>query len=200
MAPQTKRKRGPQQRTIEKAQQGLLEMLQAAGMEVTEDQIKAAYETAHTPREHPDTSMLQAEGMLLHIRNASKHFMAKKCLECGEAFSTTYIAVSYCSALCRGTAMEKRMGIRWNYETDHYENLGAERPLIVGPQAYQALLAFARRVLDQDGLLVQDADPTPSEPDEESSPNQSAPDTTPVVSPPQSTKVSLGGIFDRAPF
>ena len=194
------KKRGPQKRTIEKAQQGLLQMLQAAGMDVSEEDIKAAYNTAHTPKEHPDSAMLQAEGMLLHIRHASRHFIAKKCLECGEAFSTTYIAVSYCSALCRGTAIEKKMGIRWNYDTDHYENLSAERPLIVGPQAYQELLAFARRILDQDALIVQDADPKPAVPSEDIGPNPSVPDTTPESSPPLPAKVSLGGIFGRAPF
>jgi hypothetical protein len=194
------RKRGPQKRTIEKAQSGLLDFFKAAGIEVSEDEIKAAYETKYTPKEHPDTAMLQAEGMLLHIRHASKHFMAKRCLECKEAFSTTYIAVSYCSALCRGTAIERQMGIRWDYESDHYQNLEAERPLIVGPQAYQELLKFARRVLDQHEILVQDADPTPDVSSEDTGPNQSVPDTTPVVSPPQQGKVVRQGLFGPVPF
>lgn len=192
------KRRGPQKRTIEKAQNGLLDFFKAAGMDVSEEQVKAAYETAHTPREHPDYAMLQAEGMLLHIRGASRHFITKKCLECKEAFSTTYISVSYCSSLCRGTAIEKQMGIRWNYETDHYRNLGNEQPLIVGPQAYQVLLAFAHRVIEQNGVTVLDQEP--SESVEEPNPNPSVPDTIPEPSLPQPTKVSLGGIFGRAPF
>jgi hypothetical protein len=167
-------------------------------MDVSEAEVKAAYETAHVPREHTDYAMLQAEGMLLHIRGASKHFITKKCLECGEAFSTTYISVAYCSSLCRGTAIEKQTGIRWNYETDRYRNLGNEQPLIVGPKAYQVLLAFARRVLEQDGVTVLDQEP--NEHDGEPDPNPPAPDTIPEPSPPQLAKASPSGIFGRAPF
>jgi hypothetical protein len=197
-----RRKRGPQKRTIEKAQAGLLDFLKAAGMEVSEEDVRAAYEVAYTPKNHPDTAMLQAEGMLLHIRQASKHFMAKKCLECEEAFSTTYIGVAYCSDLCRGKAIEKQMGIRWDYSKDHYENLSAERPLIVGPQAYQALLAFAHRVIEQHGLVVQETpvSPTPDESDQVPHPNLSAPDTTPEPSLPQLASASHVGLFGPAPF
>lgn len=202
MPSKVRHKRGPQKRTIEKAQQGLMAFFQAAGLEVSEEEIKAAYEKQYIPREHADAAMLQAEGMLLHLRHASKHFIAKKCLECGEVFSTTYIAVSYCSSLCRGTAIEKQMGIRWNYETDHYANLQAERPLIVGPQAYQVLLEFARRVLEQHNLVVQEPvdDPIDGESAEVPHPNQSAPDTTPEPLPPQLASASREGLFGPVPF
>jgi hypothetical protein len=196
------RKRGPQKRTIDRAQAGLLDFFKAAGMEVSEEDVKAAYEVKYNPHEHPDSRMLQAEGMLLHLRTAAKQFMAKKCLECEEVFSTNYIGVAYCSDLCRGKAIEKQMGIRWDYEKDHYENLSAERPLIVSPPAYQVLLEWARRVLELDGLVVQEspANPMPPESDEEQNPNSSVPDTNPEPSLPQLTSVSPGGLFGPAPF
>lgn len=196
------RRRGPQKRTIAKAQAGLLDFFKSAGIEVSESDVKAAYEAQFVPREHPDSAMLQAEGMLLHIRTAAKGFVAKKCLECTEVFSTNYIGVAYCSALCRGKAIEKQMGIRWNYETDHYQNLGAEHPLVVTPAAYQVLLEFAHRVLEQHDLVVQEnvERPMNDELDLEHYPNSSVPDTIPEISLPQSTAASPSGLFGPVPF
>lgn len=201
MVTRARSKRGPQKRTIEKAQAGLLDFFKSAGMTVSEDDVKAAYDAQFNPKEHPDSAMLQAEGML-HILKAARHFIAKKCLECGEVFSTNYIGVSYCSALCRGKAIEKQMGIRWNYETDHYANLGAEHPLVITPAVYQVLLEFARRVLEQDGIVLKETsdDPIVSEPSEEQYPNQSVPDTIPEISLPQSTVASPSGLFGPVPF
>jgi hypothetical protein len=197
----TRNKRGPQRRTIEKAQAGLLEFFQAAGIEVSPEDVQAAYERQYTPREHPDSAMLQAEGVL-HILRAPKHFVAKKCLECKEAFSTNYISVSYCSALCRGTAIERQMGIRWDYSKDHYENLGAEHPLVVGPEAYQVLLEFAQQVIQNHESIVHESSESLGDDEsvEEQNPNQSVPDTILEPSLPQLATVSPSGLFGPVPF
>lgn len=175
--------RKPQQRTKDAATDFLAEFLKSAGMEVTKEEVEASYATEdrYKPREHEDYSQLQAEGVLLYLENRARNFMPKMCKHCKQAFSTMYKNVAYCSTLCAGTAMEKRMGIRWDYSRDSYEMMDAERPLIVGPQAYQVLLEMAQRVLDNHGILVQEEAQKEqqmlSEPDEELDPSQPLLDT-----------------------
>lgn len=114
--------------------------------------IKEAYEA---PVVRHDTRMLQAEGVLLHIYNAQRTMMHKYCKRCNEVFSTRYQAVAYCSDLCRQKAMEA-IGIRWNPRTDHYENMDAERPIIVSPSVHSVILQAARRILEDQNILVEE--------------------------------------------
>ena len=187
--------RKPNAKKVAEAQAGLLAFLQSAGVEVEEEQIATALnadEQRYVPREHQDFSRLQSEGVLLYLENRAIGFMAKICKECKQAFSTRYKNVAYCSSLCAGTAMQKKMGIRWDYSRDSYEMMDVERPLIVGPQAYQVLLEMAQRILDNHNILVQEHLETPSpdasellEDDEEQHPNLQEDDTNLEVSPPE---------------
>lgn len=107
----------------------------------------------------PEISMLQAEGVLLHIYNANRTMLSKYCKECKEVFSTRYQAVAYCSNSCRRKAME-RVGIHWNPQTDNYANIGAERPIVVSPEVHAVIVKAAQRILeDQNIQLVQDQEP-----------------------------------------
>lgn len=185
----------------EEAASFLSNFLKEAGMEVDQETVDSSFaDNRYKPAEAADTPMLQAEGVLLYLQNAARNFMPKKCQwqGCGQIFSTQYINVAYCSSLCRGKAMESR-GIRWDYSKDHYRLMDADRPLIVGPQAYQVLVEMAHRILENHDYLQQET-PSPddseqSESDEDTSPNQSVPDTTPVVSPPQLDHPSSSGDF-----
>ena len=100
-----------------------------------------------------DFPILQSEGVLLHLQSTAKAFQHKKCKECGELFATRYFSVAYCSNQCRARKLQRDFGIVWDPQKDQYENLGAERPLLIGPQAYQTLLEFCHRFLEQDGFV-----------------------------------------------
>lgn len=189
------------------AQAGLLSFLQSAGMDVQEEDVAKALndEDRYTPKEHPDVPMLQAEGVLLYLENRARNFMPKICKWCGQAFSTMYKNVAYCSTLCSGTALQKRMGIKWDYNRDTYAMIDAERPLIVGPQAYALLVAMAEKILEGHYLLLEEHAQQPSdqkdhESFEDTLTNPEALDTTPEPSLPQSTDPSLeGGPFGFGP-
>lgn len=146
--------RKPRAATVDKAKEGLAEFLKMAGVDTTELQASidalGTRERDYTPREHHEYKTLQAEGVLLIAESQAKALMHKKCKrqECGEIFMTRYNGVAYCSDLCRGKEMETRIGVRWNYSIDRYEAIGVDRPLVVGPQAYQALLEMARRIVE----------------------------------------------------
>lgn len=196
-----------QQRTKDNAVDFLTSFLQSAGMEVTQEQVAETYEDdRYKPREHEDYSRLQAEGVLLYLENRARSSMPKLCKWCKQAFSTTYKNVAYCSTLCAGKALEKRMGIRWDYSRDSYEMMDAERPLIVGPEAYQVLLEMAQRILDRHGILVQEGTEKEnllSEPDEELRPSPLPLDTSPdelplVLGLPEESDLFPG--FGPSPF
>lgn len=112
----------------------------------------------------------QSEGVLLFLETAGKAFLTKKCKECGQPFATRYTNVAYCGDLCRAAYMRKAYNIRWDPTRDHYAMMEAERPLLVGPAAYQVLQEFARRILEEDILVLQDDpqedNPLPQEPPE----------------------------------
>lgn len=154
------RKRGPQARTIKKAQEGLAEFLKMAGVDTDainlEDKFRERPE--YTPREHRDNALLQSEGVLAILTTRAKGLIQKKCkrAECGEIFMSRYKGVAYCSNTCRGKEMESQIGVHWNYSTDHYEAMGVENPLVVGPQAYQALLEMCQRIVQGHQNLVID--------------------------------------------
>ena len=113
---------------------------------------------------HPqqvEISVLQAEGVLLHLYNIPRTMLSKYCKECEETFSTRYQAVAYCSNSCRRKAME-RVGIRWDPRTDHYANMEAERPIVVSPEVHAVIVAAAQRILEDQNIQVESS-PTKEE-------------------------------------
>lgn len=193
---------------VTEAAAGLADFLKFAGVEVDAKEVADAFDMSpYLPREHQDVPMLQAEGVLLYAQNAARNFMPKICKHCKQAFSTNYVSVAYCSSLCRGKAMES-VGMKWDYTKDHYQLMGVERPIVVGPEAYSTLLEMAHRILDNHMILMEEV---PQNPEVESLeaewleypevPKYSgAPDTTPAPSPPQSSPPLLGAQLPRAPF
>lgn len=137
----------PRQKTKEKGLEFLAGFL---GVENVEDFKQDVDEII--PEKH-EIKMLQAEGVLLHLTSLAKSLMPKTCKMCGEAFSTRYVSVAYCGDRCRAKHLEM-FGIQWDPKVDHYRNLLAERPLVVGPEAYNCLLELAQRILDQEGIRV----------------------------------------------
>lgn len=198
------RSRKPQQKTIDKAAAGLADFLKFAGIEVDEAEVKEAFNTDnYKPQELHDTSMLQAEGVLLFIQNAARSLLTKKCKECGDPFATQYINVAYCSNLCRGKAMSK-VGILWDYTKDHYRAMDADRPLVIGTEAYQVLLEFAIRLTEgHQALDLKEEQPDNREHDEPAVVDETNPPvlhTIPVPSPPQLDEASPVDLFGPAPF
>lgn len=158
------------------------------------DKVEKAFDEAPM---HSDEKMLQSEGVLLHLLKPTR-FVSKKCKreECGEVFGTSYRAVAYCSDNCRAKDLENQTGIRWNPHTDRYQNLQGERPLVVGPQAYQTLIEFAQWILRENNLQIDQShiqSVVESEPEslpEQSHQQMDDPQTSPVVSLPPSNVAS----------
>ena len=94
--------------------------------------------------------------MLLHLRYLPGSMITKNAWSAKELFRSSYMSVAYCSDPCRAKAFERQMGVKWTYDTDHYHSLRAERPLVIGPECYQVLLEFARDLLDQHNILIQE--------------------------------------------
>lgn len=139
-----------------KALDGFKAMLLAEGA-IQEDQADEIDSLLHTVDPSiKEKQLFQAEGMLLHLRYLPGSMITKKCLECKELFRSSYMSVAYCSDPCRAKAFERQMGVKWTYDTDHYHSLRAERPLVIGPECYQILLEFARDLLDQHNILIQE--------------------------------------------
>lgn len=144
----------------QKALEGFKAMLLAEGA-IEEEQADEIDSLIHTiDPSAKEKQLFQAEGMLLHLRNLPGSMITKKCIECQALFRSSYMSVAYCSDPCRAKAFEKQMGVKWTYTTDHYHNIRAERPLVVGPECYQILLGFARDLLDQHNILIQEVPET----------------------------------------
>jgi hypothetical protein len=133
------------QRRTEKAAAGLKDFLIQFGHDP--DKVEKAFED--TPL-NDDEKILQAEGVILHLQKPTR-FVTKKCKrkQCGELFATSYVSVAYCSNVCRGKDLESQTGIHWNPHIDRYQNLQAEPPMVIGPQAYKVLIEFAEYILAQ---------------------------------------------------
>lgn len=137
-----------------------------------------------------EVKLLQAEGVLLFLESAGKALIHRVCKECGEAFASRYKAVAYCSDRCRSKKLRRDFGIQWSPQRDHYQMMDAERPLVVGPQAYQTLLEFAHRILEGqvevDQSLTDTSDPHTN--------HQVSPDMleSPLELPPAPSLESLG--------
>lgn len=118
--------------------QFFMEMLAQQGHEVNRQDFASG--------EHPDRDILQAEGVLLFLESAGRSLVTKKCKECKEPFASHYKNVAYCSDRCRATRLERDYGILWDSSRDHYQMMQAERPLLVGPKAFDVLMQFAERI------------------------------------------------------
>ena len=140
----------------QKALDGFKAMLLAEGaiQEEEADEIDSLLHTIDPSIK--EKQLFQAEGMLLHLRNLPGSMITKKCAWCSEFFRSSYMSVAYCSDPCRAKAFEKQMGVKWTYTTDHYHNIRAERPLVIGQECYRVLLEFARDLLDQHNILIQE--------------------------------------------
>lgn len=193
-------------RADKKQQQGmefLLSLLGETGQQVEKEDLQKAIDE---PVVKHDFKMLQAEGVLLHLTNEQKTMQHKYCVRCKEVFSTRYVAVAYCSDLCRRMAMEE-FGIVWNPRTDSYRNMEAERPIVVGAEAHAVVLKAAQRFLEDQNVLVKEV-PTRQEeslgqdfgsPDGPASEIETTdPDTNPEILPQPSSSLSLD--FLESPF
>ncbi len=152
-----------------KQQQGmefLLGLVKQTGQEVEEEEIKKAFEP---PIKSHDYRILQAEGVLLHLQVANRTMEHKFCARCKEVFSTRYRSVAYCSDLCRQKAMEE-IGIVWNPRNDSYQNMDAERPIVIGAEAHQVVLKAAQRFLEDQNILVKEESKPPVESQEQQTP------------------------------
>lgn len=131
-------------RKTEKATAGLKDFLIAMGQDP--DAVEKAFDEAPL---NVDERMLSKEGMLLHLAEPTR-FISKTCKrkECGQVFGTNYKSVAYCSDNCRAKDLESQTGVRWNPHTDRYQNLRAERPLVILPKDYAVLVEFAKHILD----------------------------------------------------
>ncbi len=192
-------------RVSKKAQQdaGLAFLAEFAGLDLGELQTKVS-EAA--PAQEAEISMLQAEGVLLHIYNVNRTMLTKYCKECKEAFSTRYQAVAYCSNLCRRTAMRK-IGIAWNPTTDHYANMDAERPIVLTPEVHQVVVQAAQRILEDRNLVVRPVEESPTHLQEpfsdeveiQSDQYPTAPHTTPEFLLPPVIDLGLPDLDSLAP-
>lgn len=155
------RRSGPRKSTVDKG----LDFLTAL---VAEQQKKNKVEeviskddlieyTRNAPVHQKDINMLQAEGVLLHLHTSSKVFITKTCKRdaCQSIFSTMYKSVAYCSEVCRAKELREKFGIEYDPKTDHYANLGNERPLVVTAEAHQVLVNFALRILANQNVVLE---------------------------------------------
>lgn len=189
--------RGKSTKADEKALAFFSELL---GQDLTEKFVEEKSKVV----EPPDVKVLQAEGVLLHLQSAAKALLHKKCKECGELFATRYFAVAYCSTQCRAKTLQRDFGVSYNSRTDHYSNMEAERPLIVGPQAYQTLLEFAHRFLEQHDFVVSQPDDKPLDEDHNHDPHTTPEFSLPQLDVPLESPPSLDSLpenpFESSPF
>lgn len=187
----------PRKSSQSKAAEGIAFLSALVGVDLTSD-VEEAQNKFIEPADAP---MLQAEGVLLHLQNAATSLMHKKCQECGEFFASRYYSVAYCSNYCRSRRLQRDFGILWDPKNDQYQNMNAERPILVGPQAYKVLEEFAHRFLEQHSfVLSQDVADVPEEShshDSHTTHEVSLPQLeTPLVSDPP----SFGSPIQSSPF
>jgi hypothetical protein len=94
-------------------------------------------ELPSVPVETKTSRSNEADALLDFIQNP-KQYLVKNCKRCGEAFSTNYRAVAFCSDLCRAKSLEQ-IGIQWNPYKTATERWGGVPPLIVPPAAIRVL-------------------------------------------------------------
>lgn len=98
---------------------------------------------------------LEAESVLYYISVRGKGFTARECSECNLPFSSTYLAVRYCSNVCRFKSLAKH-GIAWNiYGKTDLERWDGRIPKTLGPTAFLAAL-FAVENLPEEEAEIED--------------------------------------------
>lgn len=91
-------------------------------------------------------SQLEAESTLYYVETKGAGFKDKDCKECGLPFSSTHLAVSYCSDVCRQRALAK-IGIPWNpYGKSETQRWDGRVPKTLGPTA----LELAKKAIEDD--------------------------------------------------
>lgn len=105
---------------------------------------------------------LQVEATLLHLANPGM-FVTKKCKRCEQPFATSYTYVSFCSDSCRATELQSQTGIAWDPRTDRWANLRAQAPLVIKPEVYAQLVEFAKAILSQNQIEIEESQEVPSQ-------------------------------------
>lgn len=96
---------------------------------------------------------LEAESVLYYISVRGKGFTSRECVECGLPFSSTYLAVSYCSNLCRFKSLAK-VGIAWNvYGRTDLDRWGGKIPKTLGPEAFLAAVRALENIPEEEAEI-----------------------------------------------
>lgn len=132
----SKRRRGKSNE--QKAMEMLAQMASKQGTSIDIEKI------SRSVQEHPDSAMLEREGILssLHYRHK---IMLKKCRRCQEPFGTNYCGVGYCSNACRSLDLRDLFGEEWHPKKDTWGPF--EPPVTISPAALLSLEAWARNFL-----------------------------------------------------
>lgn len=93
-----------------------------------------------TPEQHlagQYRRQLEAESTLYYVEARGAGFKDKECKECHLPFSSTHLAIAYCSDTCRERALNK-IGIPWNpYGKSDTERWDGRIPKTLGPKALE---------------------------------------------------------------
>lgn len=93
---------------------------------------------------------LEAESVLYYISVRGKGFTAKECSYCEQPFASSYLAVSYCSNVCRFKSLAEH-GIAWNvYGKTDLERWNGRIPKTLGPQAFVAAMMAVENLPEEE--------------------------------------------------
>lgn len=99
---------------------------------------------------------LEAESVLYYIAVRGKGFSSRECEECQQPFASTYLAVSYCSNVCRFKSLAK-FGIAWNvYGKTDLERWGGKIPKTIGPEAFRAAVTVIENLQEEEAASEED--------------------------------------------
>jgi len=101
--------------------------------------------------EQYETKLREAEGVLLSL-HYPKGMEEHTCKACKRKFGTNYVYNKHCSEECLKDSLAV-MGLSWNPEKPWAERWGAEPPLVVSPETWSKLKAFAERILQHEPVL-----------------------------------------------
>ncbi len=101
--------------------------------------------------EQYETKLREAEGVLLSL-HYPKGMEEHTCKACKRKFGTNYVYNKHCSEECLKDSLAV-MGLSWNPEKPWAERWGAEPPLVVSPETWEQLKAFAERILQHEPII-----------------------------------------------
>lgn len=127
-----------------------------------------------TAKAHTVSDSSKLESVLTSIRRPGD-FTYRKCKRCNEPFGSNYLAVAYCSDICRIRDFEELTGCKWSAKPAE-ERWGGEPPLIIPPDVVRRMLQYAKTLVEyaetQGWASVEDVpepvflEPTSTQPDQ----------------------------------